>query len=296
MLAASRASWVSRAAAASMLRGIIANDPRSPRPEKHGNPRNTRRRLAAALAGGLVIILALHNTRFDATPRTELDFVNCEAPTTRHNRTTRRVVGAACSTNDVDAGDCVRDATGWSTRYRCLPTFVIGGAQKAATGSLAKWLEGHPYLKRGIGSNGHPGEVHYFDSFRNNASLTDLERTWRSYAARFPALSENEVKKGVLTYEKSPSYLRFHQAPRLLAALLPSCAWIIILRDPVDRAYSAFAHHIRHGRFGVAGRVEITKFHGAFDLHAIGATPARRRGDAGSPLLDRARMCTRRTG
>ena len=53
--------------------------------------------------------------------------------------------------NDVDAGDCVRDATGWSTRYRCLPSFVIGGAQKAATGSLAKWLEGHPYLRRGIG-------------------------------------------------------------------------------------------------------------------------------------------------
>ena len=265
-----------------MLRGIIANDPRSPRPEKHGNPRHKTRRLAAALAGGLVIILALHNTRFDATPRTELDFVNCEAPTTRHNRT-RRVVGNTCTSAVVDAGDCVSDTNIWRETYHCLPSFVIGGAQKAATGSLAKWLEGHPYLRRGIGDNGHPGEIHYVDAFARNASLTDLERTWRSYAARFPALSENEVRTGVLTYEKSPSYLRFHQAPRLLSALLPSCAWIIILRDPVDRAYSAFAHHIRHGRFGVAGRVEITKFHGAFDLHAIGAAPARRRGDAGSP-------------
>ena len=129
------------AAAASMLRGIIANDPRSPRPEKHGNPRNKPRRLAAALATILVIVLAPHNTQVDAGPRTKLEFTTCEAPTTRHNRTTRRVVGAACSTNDVDAGDCVRDATRWSTRYRCLPSFVIGGAQKAATGSLAKWLE-----------------------------------------------------------------------------------------------------------------------------------------------------------
>ena len=278
-----------------MLRGIIANDPRSPRPEKHGNPRHKTRRLAAALAIILVILLALRDKRFE-DQGIKLEFTNCDAPTTTHNRTTRRVVGAACSTNDVDAGDCVRDATRWSTRYRCLPTFVIGGAQKAATGSLAKWLEGHPYLRRGIGDNGHPGEVHYVDAFARNASLTDLERTWRSYAERFPALSENEVKKGVLTYEKSPSYLRFHQAPRLLSSLLPSCAWIIILRDPVDRAYLAFAHHIRHGRFGVAGRVEITKFHGAFDLHAIGAAPARRRGDAGTQPLDRARMCTRRTG
>ena len=92
-----------------MLRGIIANDPRSPRPAAPAKARKPRR-LAAALAGGLVIILALHNTRFDATPRTELDFVNCEAPTTRHNRT-RRVVGAACTSINVDAGDCVRDAT-----------------------------------------------------------------------------------------------------------------------------------------------------------------------------------------
>ena len=232
-----------------MLRGIIANDPRSPRPAAPAKARKPRR-LAAALAGGLVIILALHNTRFDATPRTELDFVNCEAPTTRHNRT-RRVAGTKCTSINVDAGDCVRDATRWSTRYRCLPSFVIGGAQKAATGSLAKWLEGHPYLRRGIGSNGHPGEVHFFDAFARNASLVDLDRTWRSYAERFPALTENDVRKGVLTYEKSPSYLRFGQAPRLLSALLPSCAWIIILRDPVDRAYSAFAHHIRHGRFWV---------------------------------------------
>ena len=273
-----------------MLRGIIANDPRSPRPEKHGNPRNTRRRLAAALALILVMLIALRET----SEKTTLEVTDCATATP--NRTTRRIMGKKCASIDVDAGDCVRDATFYSTRYRCLPSFVIGGAQKAATGSLAKWLEGHPYLRRGIGSNGHPGEVHYFDAFSRNASLVDLEKTWRSYAERFPALSENEVKKGVLTYEKSPSYLRFHQAPRLLSALLPSCAWIIILRDPVDRAYSAFAHHVRHGRFGVAGRVEITKFHGAFDLHAIGATPARRRGDAGSPLLDRARMCTRRTG
>ena len=152
-----RATRTSRAAAAaSMLRGIIANDPRSPRPEKHGNPRHKTRRLAAALAIILVILLALRDKRFE-DQGIKLEFTNCDAPTTTHNRTTRRVVGAACSTNDVDAGDCVRDATRWSTRYRCLPTFVIGGAQKAATGSLAKWLEGHPYLRRGIGDNGHPG-------------------------------------------------------------------------------------------------------------------------------------------
>ena len=42
-----------------MLRGIIANDPRSPRPEKHGNPRNKPRRLAAALATSLTSSHAL---------------------------------------------------------------------------------------------------------------------------------------------------------------------------------------------------------------------------------------------
>ena len=140
----------------------------------------------------------------------------------------------------------------WSRRYHCLPSFVIGGAQKAATGSLAKWLEGHPYLKGGYGSNGHPGEVHYFDSFRNNASLTDLERTWRSYAERFPALSENESERACSRTKSPPvtygSIKHLDYFPPFTVLCLDHH-----LRDPVDRAYSAFAHHIRHGRFGVIG-------------------------------------------
>ena len=53
---------------------------------------------------------------------------------------------------------------------------------------------------------------------------------------------------------------------------------------------------------GVVGVCVEIKFHGAFVLnrrvvlHAIDATPARWRGDAGSSPLDRAIGCTRRTG
>ena len=71
-----------------MLRGIIANDPRSPRPEKHGNPRNKPRRLAAALATILVIVLAPHNTQVDAGPRTK----QCEM-TVRPARPSERTLG-----------------------------------------------------------------------------------------------------------------------------------------------------------------------------------------------------------
>ena len=129
-----------------MLRGIIANDPRSPRPEKHGTPRNKRRRLAAALAIILVILIALRETSEDA--RTPLEFTNCDATTTRQNHT-RRVVGAACASSTVDAGDCISDTNIWRETYRCLPSFVIGGAQKAATGSLRSGSRSHPYSEEG---------------------------------------------------------------------------------------------------------------------------------------------------
>ncbi|KAH8046127.1 [heparan sulfate]-glucosamine N-sulfotransferase [Aureococcus anophagefferens] len=65
---------------------------------------------------------------------------------------------------------------------RCLPTFLIVGAQKAATGSLSDWLSRHPALRRGDGPAAHRREVHYFDQLPGNGSDTAaLEATWRDY-------------------------------------------------------------------------------------------------------------------
>ena len=64
-----------------------------------------------------------------------------------------------------------------------------------------------------------------------------------------PRLSRAEAAAGVATFEKSPSYARFPSALELARYLVPGVHLVVVLRDPVDRAYSAFAHHARHGRF-----------------------------------------------
>jgi len=250
-----------------MLRGMIKNDPRSPRPITTASRRARKLRLLAALAGLLFVVLMLRDARFDGRlehAKIRLEPATCDmkaatkggAPRTRASR---RIIDTDCASDTVDAGDCIQEAPGpWYARWsrgpprhlRCLPSFVIAGAQKAATGSLSAWLEAHPALRRGVGASGHPGEVHYFDAFPRDASSEAVEATWRAYANRFPALSSREAEAGVQTFEKSPSYLRFDQAPRLLSGLLPAARWVVVLRDPVERAYSAFAHYVRHGRFG----------------------------------------------
>jgi len=81
---------------------------------------------------------------------------------------------------------------GWTDgRLRCLPSFLIVGAQKAATGSLASWLGEHPHLRRGVGPAAHVNEVHYFDQLDGNA--TRPLANWRSYLRAFPAVTPAEA-------------------------------------------------------------------------------------------------------
>ncbi|KAH8057570.1 [heparan sulfate]-glucosamine N-sulfotransferase [Aureococcus anophagefferens] len=124
---------------------------------------------------------------------------------------------------------------------------VAGGgrAGKAAAGSLSDWLSRHPALRRGDGPAAHRREVHYFDQLPGNGSDTAaLEATWRDYLRSFPAVSRDEARAGVATFEKSPSYARFPDALALARHLVPGVHLVVVLRDPVDRAYSAYCHHL----------------------------------------------------
>lgn len=113
---------------------------------------------------------------------------------------------------------------------RALPDAVILGAQKSGTSSL------HDYLTR------HPGviaplrkEVHFFD--------LNYGRGEAWYRAHFGRLDEPG-----LNLDSSPYYL-FHPAvPQRLQTLLPAAKLIVLLRDPVRRAYSHYWHERDKGR------------------------------------------------
>lgn len=148
-------------------------------------------------------------------------------------------------------------------KVRCLPSFIIAGAMKSATGELMKWLDLHPFLKMGNGDDGK-NEVHFFSrsiahtideqSLQMNrggqsaSSHVNRMEVARRYVEYFPLLNENEAAS-IYTFEKSPDYMRDAHAMERIHHILPSVKLILILRNPSIRAVSEFNHHCRHHRF-----------------------------------------------
>jgi hypothetical protein len=123
---------------------------------------------------------------------------------------------------------------------RALPNLLIAGGQRCGTTSMYKALRQHPDA---FPPRLHKG-AHYFDTNYANGI------GW--YRAFFP--TETEVRRradatGIepVVFESSP-YYGFHPlaAPRF-AADLPGVKLIVLLRDPVERAYSAHAHEKARG-------------------------------------------------
>lgn len=113
---------------------------------------------------------------------------------------------------------------------RALPDAVILGAQKSGTSSLHEYLTQHPGVIAPLRK-----EVHYFD--------VNLARGDAWYRAHFGRVGEPG-----LNLDSSPYYL-FHPAvPQRLHALLPEAKLIVLLRDPVRRAYSHYWHERDKGR------------------------------------------------
>lgn len=112
------------------------------------------------------------------------------------------------------------------------PDFLIIGAQKCGTTALYDYLSQHPQIlpaKR--------KEIHYFDYRANRGDL------W--YRRCFPTkrLIEREHKRlslPVITGEASPSYLIYPNAAPRAAAFVPSAKLLVLLRNPVDRAWSHY--------------------------------------------------------
>jgi hypothetical protein len=117
---------------------------------------------------------------------------------------------------------------------RQLPQFIIPGAMKAGTTSLFEHLRGHPQLRAS-----RDKEVHYFDM--------KYDRGARWYASQFPRWAR---VKGVpsLGFEASPYYLFDPRVPRRVRELLPRVKIVVVLRDPVDRAFSHYQNNRRLGR------------------------------------------------
>lgn len=105
-----------------------------------------------------------------------------------------------------------------------LPNFFIVGAARAGTTSLARYLETHPQVFIPLIK-----EVDFFDREENYRKGVDWYR--RQFAG---AGGESAIG------DASPFYMFIPDAIPRMAALLPEARLIVLLRNPVDRAYSHY--------------------------------------------------------
>lgn len=143
----------------------------------------------------------------------------------------------------------VEPASGWqralqfgrmcTAGFHAWPDHVIIGAQKSGTTSLFFYLRDHPYV-----AWTPVKEINFF--------TRNFEQGPHWYRRHFPTTAYLHYNRLVLgrrlrVGEASPGYLAYPHAARRLAAMLPHARLIVMLRNPVERAYSHYQHVVRQG-------------------------------------------------
>jgi hypothetical protein len=122
---------------------------------------------------------------------------------------------------------------------RLQPAFVVVGAQRCGTTSLFRALAAHPQVARPVFHKG----VNYFD--------LNYHRGERWYRGHFP-IAEIARREAVgygepMAFEASGYYMYHPFALERLACDLPNVKIVAMLRDPVERAFSAYKHEYARG-------------------------------------------------
>jgi hypothetical protein len=116
-----------------------------------------------------------------------------------------------------------------------LPDFVVIGAPKCGTTYLYHLLSKHPHVEPAVFK-----ETHYFDLL--------FEKGTEWYRQCFLP-SRHKDGQRTITGEATPGYLFHPYAAKRMARIIPDARLIALLRNPVDRIYSAYHFFlVRHGR------------------------------------------------
>ena len=120
---------------------------------------------------------------------------------------------------------------------RMTPSFLIIGAQRSGTTSLFRVLSEHPDLVRPTMSKG----IGYFD--------VNYGKGERWYRAHFPLAALATWRSGSRpqTFECSGYYSAHPLAAGRIGRDLPDTKVVLMVRNPVDRAYSAHRHESSRG-------------------------------------------------
>lgn len=137
------------------------------------------------------------------------------------------------------AHDRAHDEFGAMTeRLRLRPRFMMIGAQRCGTTSLFRMLEAHPQA---------------MPAYRKGVNYFDLNyfRGMSWYHGHFPVASRARRIAGSfgepVAFEASGYYIYHPFALERMAKDLPRMQLLVMLRDPIERAFSAYKHEYARG-------------------------------------------------
>jgi len=163
------------------------------------------------------------------------------------------------------------------------PEFMLIGAAKCGTTSFSSYLPLHPQVAPCV-----PKEPNFW-----SWKLSDRREYQQLFVNTQPLVTPLASQK--IGGEYSTSYLLHPLAPRRIRARLPDIKIIVLLRDPVERAYSHYVMARRNGSepdcsFDEVVHREIQEVPALLDAHKRGfldtnaSTKAHRSGPDGEPL------------
>ncbi|NES75938.1 MULTISPECIES: sulfotransferase domain-containing protein [Okeania] len=146
----------------------------------------------------------------------------------------------------------------WNFHNVSSPNFIIIGSQKSGTTSLANYINQHPQVLPAIKK-----ETHFWSG--------EFHRGIDWYLAHFPSIPKSQ---NFITGEATPNYLVNYKVAERIYSLLPGLKLLVILRNPVDRAFSQYHHWQRLNWEDRSFEVAINQ-----ELEILKTTPKQPQGD-----------------
>ena len=126
------------------------------------------------------------------------------------------------------------------------PSFYVLGAAKSGTTAVWSWLRTHPQVF--LPEVKEPGYF-AFAGGRAEPDVGHFDPDYTSTITTTPGAYQSlyEGSAGLVSGDVSPVYLASPHAAERIHAARPDARLVIILRDPVKRAFSQYCHHRRDG-------------------------------------------------
>lgn len=146
---------------------------------------------------------------------------------------------------------------------RVDPDYLIIGAKRGGTTSLARYLLLHPDVRPLFPARETRKGTYFFD--------VNYDRGQAWYRSHFPTRMAHERRQRRSSHplaigEATPYYLHHPHAPVRARGLVPDAKIIVLLRDPVERAHSHWVERTRNGvedlSFAEAIAIETERLNG----------------------------------